>query len=175
MPDVFWAAFAGAAAAGLITLVAVLIAEWFRWFLDRPLVLVKVVWVYPLDTLSGDIEEEIGVEAINPHSKPVTLSSYGFAIKGGETSKVVVTEPSPYRLPYELGGGKSLTERIAVEDMVDALKRSGRNPADLECAWFRASSGKVFSSSKLSKAFIQALEKKFQRMNESSTPSPPST
>ncbi len=42
MPDVFWAAFGGAVAAGLITLAALLTAEWFRWFLDRPLVKVEM-------------------------------------------------------------------------------------------------------------------------------------
>ena len=42
MDNVFWAAFGGAAAAGIITMIALLTAEWFRWFLDRPLVKVEL-------------------------------------------------------------------------------------------------------------------------------------
>ena len=158
MPDVFWAAFGGAAAAGLITLIALLTAEWFRWFLDRPLVRVKVLWAYHLGTPSTDIEKEIAIEAINPHSKPVTLSGYGFTLKDTKAEALVVTEHRPHPLPFELRGGKSFTEHIAIEDIVASLNRAGRNPTDLERAWFTASSGKVFYSSKLRKDFIQALE-----------------
>ena len=44
--SVFWAAFGGGAAAGIFTLVAVIVAEWIRWFMDRPLVKVNVGFGY---------------------------------------------------------------------------------------------------------------------------------
>ena len=40
--SVFWAAFGGGAAAGIFTLLAVVLTQWIRWYLDRPLIKVNV-------------------------------------------------------------------------------------------------------------------------------------
>ena len=74
---VFWAAFGGGAAAGIFTFVAVIGAEWFRWYLDRPLLNVAVNLGR---TYFGNLEDQpqqIFLEATNPHSRTVTVSSFG--------------------------------------------------------------------------------------------------
>jgi hypothetical protein len=78
MSDVFWAAFGGGAAAGIL----VLIAECFRWYLDRPLVNVKISTGFIISQANvGNPPKQIFLEAINPHSKPVTLTSFGLAYR----------------------------------------------------------------------------------------------
>jgi hypothetical protein len=69
MSDVFWAAFGGGAAAGIFSLIALLFAEWFRVYLDRPLVKVKASWVIYFQ--GTQTEQKISIQAINPHSRPV--------------------------------------------------------------------------------------------------------
>jgi len=179
MPDVFWAAFAGAAAAGLITLVAVLIAEWFRWFLDRPLVKVKMslgflfggTYLTTPDASKGS-NRQVFFEASNPHTKPVTLSGFGLYYKRPKWGFLQVMPQMGYQFPYQLDGGKSLSQWSDMQDLLKTLKKGGRTPRDLKWAWFRASSGKLCRG-KIKKWVIEELEKEFQKMNESPTPSPP--
>ena len=63
---VFWGAFGGAAAAGIFTLIAVLGAEWFKWYIDRPLLKVKTMAgsiIGPGDP--GDGSRKLFIEMIN--------------------------------------------------------------------------------------------------------------
>jgi len=161
MPDVFWAAFAGAAAAGLITLIAVLTAEWFRWFLDRPLVNVKL---WP-GFITGDKTRYIFYEAANPHSKPVTLSSFGLLFKLKEWGKIQTMPQIGYHFPYQLDGGKSLSQWSDMQDLFQTLKKQERTPRDLKWVYFQASSGKLYRS-KIENWVIEELEKEFQKMNK---------
>jgi len=173
MPDVFWAAFAGAAAAGLITLIAILTAEWFRWFLDRPLVKVEMTLGF-LITPDGSRDEsrQVFLEASNPHSKPVTLSAFGLIFKRKEWGKIQVMPQMGYPFPYQLDGGKSLSQWSSVQQLLETLKKDERTPRDFKWVYFAASSGKLYRS-KIKKWVIEALEKEFQKMDESPTPSPP--
>jgi hypothetical protein len=172
MPDVFWAAFAGAAAAGLITLVAVIIAEWFRWFLDRPLVKVEMTLGFLL-TADGKRDEsrQVFLEASNPHTKPVTLSTFGLIYKREKWGKLLITPQFGYQFPYHLDGGKSLSQWSLMQELLKTLKKQGRIPRDLKWAWFKASSGRLYRG-KIKKWVIEELEKEFQKMNENSAPSP---
>lgn len=167
MSDVFWAAFGGAVAAGLITLIAVLIAEWFRWFLDRPLVKVEV----DLGFIVGDTTRQVFYGASNPHSKPVTLSAFGLFFKHKEWGKLQVNPQMGYQFPYQLDGGKSLSQWSSMKQTLEALKKEKRTPRDLKWAWFRTSSGNLYRG-KIKKRIIEELEKEFQKMNESSPPPP---
>lgn len=79
MPDVFWAAFGGGAAAGVFTLLALAFAEWLRRFLDRPLV--KCELTVGLMLQDSQSTETVFFIARNPHSKSVTLSGCGLTYK----------------------------------------------------------------------------------------------
>ncbi len=166
MPNVFWAAFAGAAAAGLITLIAVLTAEWFRWFLDRPLVKVEMTLGFRITPDgSGYNRRQVFLAASNPHTKPVTLSAFGLSFKRYKWGTLHVNPQIGYEFPYQLDGGKSLRQWSLMEDLLKTLKKDGRTPRDLKWAWFRASSGKLYRG-KIKKWVIEELEKEFQKMNK---------
>jgi hypothetical protein len=154
---VFWAAFGGAASAGLITLIAMLAAEWYRWFLDRPLVKVSASF----SIIVGDDTLYLSLDAKNPHTKPVTLAAFGLSFKRKEWGNLWVP-PVRYQFPYELGGGKSLTQWIPVQSLLPLLEKEGRAPSDLKWVWFRSSSGKLFRS-KIQRKLIQSLEKKLSK------------
>ena len=172
MPDVFWAAFAGAAAAGLITLIAVLTAEWFRWFLDRPLVKVEMTLGFLINPDgSRGKSRQVFYEAANPHSKPVTLAAFGLIFKRKEWGTIQVNSQMGYQFPYQLDGGKSLSQWSDMHNLFETLKQSGRTPRDLKWAFFRASSGKPYRG-KIKKWVIEELEDEFQKINRGSTPPP---
>jgi len=157
MSDVFWAAFGGSIGGGLVAL----IIEGLHWFLDRPLVNVKL---WP-GFIAGDKTRYIFYEAANPHSKPVTLSSFGLLPKVKEWGKIWVTPQVGYHFPYQLDGGKSLSQWSDIQDLLKTLKREGKTPRDLKWVYFQASSGKLYRS-KIKKWVIEELETEFQKMNK---------
>lgn len=174
MPDVFWAAFGGAAAAGLATLIALLAAEWFKWFLDRPLLKVEISLGHLI--AYGDTDpkvRQVFLEASNPHSKPVTISTFGLFYKRYKWGTLYVTPQIGYQFPYQLDGGKLLGQWTSLEELLKAIKKAGRTPRDLKWVWFKASSGKTYRG-KIKKWIIKELEEEFQKMNGDPTPSAPS-
>jgi hypothetical protein len=158
---VFWAAFGGAAAAGIFTLIAVIGGEWFRWFLDRPLVRVKLSIGYMVS--GGQVEKAPSIlfEAINPHTKSVMLSTFGLSYRHPELGTLYVNPQIGYQFPYKLEGGTSLTQWTTMTDLLDILKEQGREPSELKWVWFKSSSGKPFRS-KIHRKTIRSLEKAFR-------------
>jgi len=180
MPNVFWAAFGGGAAAALITLVALITVEWFKWFLDRPLVKVKMslgflfgtTYMLTRDPSKGkDRNRLVFFEASNPHTKPVTISGFGLYYKRSKWGAFHIMPQVGYQFPYQLDGGKTLTQWSDMQDILQAIKEDGRTPRDLKWAWFRASTDKIYLS-KIKKWIIKELEEEFERMNKGSTPPP---
>jgi len=171
MPDVFWAALGG----GIATLLAIVVGEWLRWFLDRPLVKVKITlgflfggtYLATRDASRGS-NRQVFFEAGNPHTKAVTLSGFGLYYKRPEWGFLQVMPQMGYQFPYQLDGGKSLTQWSDMQDLLKTLKKDGRTPRDLKWAWFRASSGELYRG-KIKKWVIEELEKEFRKMNESPT------
>lgn len=180
---VFWAAFGGAAAAGLLTLIAVLAAEWFRWFLDRPLVKVSLqlgnlVGVPSDNAISGaprfvyshfreDVPDHIFLDARNPHTKPVVLSNFGLRYKRKEWGKLQVNPQRGYQFPYKLDGGSWISQWSPLEQLFTALRKAERAPSDLKWVWFESSSGKLFCG-KIEQKTIQALEEEFCKAKDDS-------
>lgn len=180
MPNVFWAAFGGGAAAALLTLVALITVEWFKWFLDRPLVKVNISLGFLFGTtylLTYDPSKGKGrnrlvfFEASNPHTKPVTISGFGLYYKRSKWGALHVMPQAGYQFPYQLDGGKILPQWSDMQDILEAVKKDGRTPRDLKWAWFRASSGKLYRG-KIEEWVIEEFEKEFQKINESPTPPP---
>lgn len=165
MPDVFWAAFGGAAAAGLVTLIALLTAEWFRWFIDRPLVIVKMR-LGLIITSDGSVDKtrQIFLEASNPHTKPVTLSTFGLSYKYRKWGTLYVNPQIGYTFPFQLDGGKSLSQRTLLQELLKTLKKAEKTPRDLKWVWFRASSGKLYRS-KIERGIIEELEEEFSKID----------
>jgi len=164
MSDVFWAAFGGAAAAGVVTLIAVSVAEWYRWFLDRPLVNVEMSLGFLITPGPADKTRQVFLEARNPHTKPVTLSTFGLSFKQDKWGTLYVTPQAGYQFPYQLDGGKSVQQWTTVQSLLETLRKDGRAPSDLKWVWFRASSGKLYRS-KIRKWVIEGLEKESRKTN----------
>lgn len=165
--NVFWAAFGGAAAAGLVTLVGVLAAEWYRWFLDRPLIKVEARLGYILYPFGDpDKTQYFFIEAMNPHSKPVILSQFGCMFKHKKWGWIQQMPVAGYKFPYKLDGECSLSQWTPVDTLFDVLKEMGRKPSDLKWVVYRTASGKHFRG-KIKKSTIKALEKSSHQTNES--------
>jgi hypothetical protein len=162
MTDIFWAAFGGGAAAGVITLIAVVTAEWFRWFFDRPLVKVEVSLGF-LHT-AGEVSNlrQVFYEARNVHTKTVVLSTFGLSYKKKKQGKLQVTPQMGYQFPYKLEGQSSISQWSNVDGLLGTLYSAKRTPKDLKYVWFNASSGKLYRS-KIKKWVVKELEQEFQR------------
>jgi len=155
--DIFWAAFGGGAAAGAFVLLAVVIAEWLRWFFDRPLVKVEM----NLGTVFGDATETMYVffEATNPHSKTVVLQGMGLGYKQSkETPMSILPAQLSSPFPYQLDGGRFFAQRISVPELAEGLKQVNRVPSDLAKAWYRSRAGQFFRG-RIKKEVIEELEK----------------
>jgi hypothetical protein len=158
---VFWAAFGGGAAAGIFTLIAIVVAEWTRWFIDRPLIKVSVGFAYVHNhPLFDENTRYICLEAKNPHSKPVTLSTFGWRYKSKEPMKFQVMPDGTLQFPFELESGKAISQLSPEEDFFEALRKEGLRPRDLKCVFFELSSGKIFRG-KITRVTMQALENHF--------------
>lgn len=162
---IFWAAFGGGAAAGAV----IGIIELVRWLSSRPLLKVEVelgeiVGSFPnlyFHTGSPEQASYMFLKARNPHLVPVTVSSFGFYYKRPKGEKAIVLPQAGYQFPYEVAGGKELTQWTAIEECLSKLRQGGRRPLDLKWVWFQASSGNVFRG-KIDPKVIIALEKAFQ-------------
>lgn len=163
--NMFWAAFGGGAAAGVFTLIAVVVAEWIRWFMDRPLVKVNVAFAYVHNhPLFDENTRYICLEAKNPHSKPVTLSTFGWRYKSQAPMQFQIMPDGTLQFPFELEGGKAISQLSPEEDLFKALRKEGLKPSDLKCVFFKSSSGKTFRG-KIPRVTMQALENHFSSTN----------
>ena len=160
---VFWAAFGGAVAAGFFTLLAVLFAEWLRWFVDRPLLKVggrvgRITgegWAHAGGSASPEV---LFFEASNPHSKPVTVSTFGLDYRKGVQTTIHVPQQLPGEYPYQIEGGKALTEWTALDSVFANLRKQGARPSDIKHVWFRSSSGKTYRGKVLAAELVRLDE-----------------
>jgi len=160
MNNVFWAAFGGGAAAGIFTLLALLMTEWLRWYIDRPLVRPEMSLGFRVvEGLKPDDTFYAFLEASNPHTKAVTLNKFGFRYKGKEfKNSLIVTPQVGYQFPYTLAGGKSFSQWTPVKNLLHVLREDGHSPSDLGYVFFGSATGKIFLG-KIERQTIEALEK----------------
>lgn len=134
--NIFWAAFGGGAAAGAV----IAIIELVRWLSSRALLKVKVelgeiVGSFPnlyLHTGSPEQASYVFLKAQNPHLVPVTVSSFGFRYKRPKGMKITVLPQAFYQFPYEVAGGKELTQWTTIEECLSKLRQQGERPSDLK-------------------------------------------
>ena len=162
--SIFWAAFGGGAAAGIFTLIAVVVAGWFRWFLDRPLLKVSMSFGYYVYADRVDETQHIVLEGKNPHTKSVTVETLGFYYKSKELGKAQLIHGAG-ELPYEVQGGKSFSYNAPIQGLLDNLREHGQKPSDLKWVYMASSSGKVFRG-KITSENMRGLEKAFHTQEE---------
>jgi len=166
--DVFWAAFGGGAAAGIFTLIALSVAEWLRWFIDRPLLKVSMTFAYVYHhPMFKENVPYISLTARNPHGKSVVVSSFGFDYKSKPKQIFQIMSDGVYQFPYEVKGGQSISQRTMQENLFDALQKEGKKPSDLKGVWFQSESGKTFRG-KIPRAIRHALEEAFNKYKRAS-------
>ena len=154
LSNFFWAGFGGAVAGSLLTFIAIIFGEWFRRFLARRFVRVKL----GIGCFVGDSEKQVFYEATNVNWQPVTLSSFGLRFKGSKWAKLKIMPRRSNMLPFELGCKNILTYWSPMNEMIVTLGTAGREPRDLHSVWFESSSGDLFHR-KIGKWFIRELEK----------------
>ena len=160
MPNVFWAAFGGGAVAGIVTLLALAFVEWLRWFIDRPLVKPRLWFVQKLHISTKDDTRYLGFEAVNPHTKTVTLSTFGLLYKEVKKGRLQVLPMEAGVFPYRLPGGESISQSIPQDNLFSTLRKTNNRPKDLKWVYFSASSGKIFRS-KIASITLKELERRF--------------
>lgn len=160
--NIFWAAFGGGAAAGIFTLIALSVAEWLRWFIDRPLLKVSMTFAYAYNVpMFKENIPYICLTARNPHSKSVVVSSFGFDYKSKPKQKIQIMSDGTCQFPYEVKGGQSISQMSRQENLFDALLKEGKKTSDLKRVWFQSESGKVFRG-KIPGVSMHALEEAFK-------------
>ncbi|MGA9099734.1 MAG: hypothetical protein WB392_12480 [Methanotrichaceae archaeon] len=160
--SVFWAAFGGGAAAGIFTLLAVVLTQWIRWYLDRPLIKVGVSFARLINVPGVNQKDlNISLEAKNPHNRTATLSTFGFYFKSRADGKLQIMPDGTYSFPYELQAGKSIAQFSNENNLYGALHNAGKKPSDLKCGYFTISSGQVFRGN-IPRDTMKTLEDNFR-------------
>jgi hypothetical protein len=153
-PDtgMFLAAFGGGAAAGVV----VLGIELIRRYWERPLVKVTVGVGLSMGEEQEAKDAQLVLEASNVHGQPVTLVDCGLILSTGH--RVVLPRSQRSDFPLELGLQKPVIKTVSVEQLLGRLEVWGCVPADVRCAYFTSSTGRVFKT-KLGRDIVAALER----------------
>ncbi len=156
---IFWAAFAGGASAGTVGLFGVIVSEWRRWWLDRPLLVVGANLGFIYHRGAPRSEQLVFLQARNPHSKPVTVVQCGFVFKKRAEGMLWISPVAEYPFPHEVAGGKSVQSWIPTSRHLEHLKGMNKTPADLKWVFFTSADGKTFER-RIDKTTLQALQEK---------------
>jgi hypothetical protein len=119
------------------------------------LVKVKASWVIYFQ--GTQTEDKISIQAINPHSRPVILTSFGLGSKQKNSWTLQTFQPWPVKLPHKLESGESIAELFSYKDVLSGLAEQNKEPSDLGFAWFSTADGKTYRT-KLHRNFIKILE-----------------
>ena len=172
MSDVFWAAFGGGAAAGIVTLLVVVTAEWLRWYVDRPLLRVSArLGQIATPGMAGGVEMSgklLFLEATNPHTRQVTVSSFGLSFKRKDLGLLWISPQHQYPLPYQIDGGKSLSQWTPVSGLLKGRREKGQRPDDLRWVWFRTQTGKEYRE-RIDPQVIRVLQQDFDAETDAQT------
>ena len=144
MDSVFWAAFGGGAAAGIFTLLAVSFAEWLRWYMDRPLLIVRCVSGYVVGGANSDDSRKLWFRVRNPHSKTVVVSNIGLQFKGRRSESIMFLVVPTIQLPSPIEGGTEMNQYVDMALISAHLKDRGSAPSKLKWVWVSAESGATY-------------------------------
>ena len=83
------------------------------------------------------------------------VSGFGLSYKSKKWGQLVVM-PVEYPFPYQIDGGRVLTQWTPRSTLLETLRKAEREPSDLKWVWFRSSAGKEFRAT-VTPAVIQEL------------------
>ena len=152
MSDVFWAALGGSLGVGLLAL----IVEALRWFFNSPLLKCSLAMGRSFVGDPQKFRDDVIFEAINTRSKPIGIRGYGLQYK----DKYSVSITANLHARDTIEGEDYFYDSIPLETLFDILRNRACQPKDIYRVWFKAKSGKQFST-KVDKQFIDHLQKKF--------------
>ena len=158
--NVFWAAFGGGAAAGVVGVVGVLVVEYFRARRDRPGLDVTVSLGYE----HGGYPDRSDVmmvflSASNPRAIPLTIDSWGWGYGKGMMLLWAFVH-SRQQLPYSLAPGTSTGASFPVDLTIAALRKNGLKPSDLKSGIVRTAIGRDFKGT-IHKETMRTLQKAY--------------
>ena len=176
--NVFWAAFGGGAAAGVV----ILAADWFRWHLDRPLLKVELslgnmvsdqaLFTTPTPDMANN--PLLIFTARNDRIRPVIIASLGMGysdpksrLKFWLTNRTAMTGDW-FQLPYEVTDGKGFQGPWSMTTWFQSLGKSGLEPKHLKKVWFQSHAGTRFSSrvNRGTRNFLQTQFKAWENDSE---------
>ncbi len=161
MDDVFWAAFGGGAAAGVFSLLAVVLGELFRLKSGRPKLEVSarlggVKWDSQGRMVASPRGEKmVYFEAQNQHNFiPVTVTMFGVRFRRAKDPRLQLY-PN-HQFPQNLGAGESLVEWTETTELLSKVAAAGKKPSDIKSVWFKSAAGREFRG-KVDKETIERL------------------
>ena len=159
--EVFWAAFGGGAAAGVVGLAAVLVVEYIRSRREAPHLNVSVTLGYEIGGVPDRSNVRLAfIQASNPRSIPITINSFGWDYGKGRML-LWGFNTSYATLPYSLQPGASTDARIEVDLVIDGLRKNGLLPSDLKGAVVRTAIGRDFKG-RIHKKTIKTLKEAYE-------------
>ena len=169
MSEVFWSAFGGGIAGGIVAALAGLVVEWSRYFFSKPHLKVSGTARYMVtpgtpSTLIGIKDDEIQLilEAANDRQPPITVTGFGIRLKGRNTPGLFLIPNEGFHMPYEILPGHNLTQFTSVPDLIVKLKEMGKNPRDLKCVWFKTATGREFRGA-VDKGAIKTMRAEYNK------------
>ena len=102
------------------------------------------------------------LEAANPHSQQVIVSSFGLSFKQEELGSLWISPQLQYPLPYQIDSGKSLSQWTSVAELLKSRREKGQRPDDLKWVWFRTQTGKEYRE-RIDKHVIAVLQRDFDQ------------
>ena len=135
MSEVFWSAFGGGIAGGIVAALAGLIVEWGRYFFSGPRLKVSGTSRYvvtpgtssKLIGVKNDNEIQLILEAANDRPHPITVTGFGIRLKGRNTPGLFLIPNVGYSMPYEILPGRNLAQFTSMPDLVVELKEMKKN------------------------------------------------
>ena len=114
-------------------------------------------------------QSHIYLVARNPHSRPVTVSSFGVIYAtprfplGLRSSRLRLWfRPNDIsQFPFQIDGGRSLTQYHTLAAYFQRARENGVEPRNLAQVWFLTSSGKYFNG-KVDHQVAHSLQKQFE-------------
>ena len=136
MSEVFWSAFGGGIAGGMVAALVGLVAEWGRHFFSKPHLKVSSTSSYVVTPgmsskftgIKDDYEVQLILEASNDRQHPVTVTGFGIRLKGRNTRGLFLIPNVGFQMPYEILPGHNLTQSTSMPDLIMELKEMGKKP-----------------------------------------------
>lgn len=152
MSEVFWSAFGGGIAGGIVAALTGFVVEWSRYFLSKSHLKVSGTSRYlvtpgmssKLIETKNDDEIQLILQAANDRQHPITVTSFGIRLKGRNTNGLFLIPNEGFHMPYEILPGHHLTQFTSILYLVIELKEMGKKPKDLKCIWFKTATNQEF-------------------------------